>query len=103
MPRAGRPRTILARALEVIPFDGWIGPPIRGLRPRRGTWRCATLAVVLAIAVSGGLRGQTARSSTPSVRPLPEERRADELADLVAADLAVSQPFPLPDEIVTIT
>jgi len=67
-------------------------------------WSCTTLAVALAVAVSGGLRGQTSdRSSEPGTKPLAEERRADELADLVAADLAVSQPFPLPAETVTIT
>jgi photosystem II stability/assembly factor-like uncharacterized protein len=66
-------------------------------------WRCTALAVVLAIAGSGGLRGQTERSSTQGPKPITEERRADELADLVAADLAVSQPFPLPGETVTIT
>ncbi len=80
-----------------------LGPAIRGLRPGHGMWRRTILAVVLAIAVSGGLRGQTERSSTPGSKALAEERRADELADLVAADLAVSQPFPLPGETVTIT
>src|SRR5204862_2872731 len=35
--------------------------------------------------------------------PQPEERREDELDDLVATDLAVSQPFPLPGERLTIT
>ena len=103
MPGAGVPRTTVARALEGNPVDGSIGPVIRGLRPGRRMWRCTTLAVVLAIAVSGGLRGQTERPSAPGSKPIAEERRADELADLVAADLAVSQPFPLPGETVTIT
>jgi photosystem II stability/assembly factor-like uncharacterized protein len=97
------PRTIVARAPEGNLVDASIGPAIRGLRPGRGRWRCTTLALVLAIAVSGGLRGQSERSSAPGSRPLAEERRADELADLVAAVLALSQPFPLPAETVTIT
>jgi len=70
----------------------------------RGMWSCTTLAVVLAIAVAGGLRGQTTDPPRePGTKPVAEERRADELADLVAAELAVSQPFPLPGETLTIT
>jgi photosystem II stability/assembly factor-like uncharacterized protein len=65
---------------------------------------CAALVFVLAIADPGDLRAQAPDPSTePGAEPLAEERRADELADLVAADLAVSQPFPLPGEALTIT
>ena len=50
----------LAYGLSAL-VDGSIGPAIRGRRPSRGMWRCTTLAVVFAIAVSGGLRGQIER------------------------------------------
>jgi hypothetical protein len=94
----------VARALKGYPGDGSIGPAIRGRRPSRGLRSCAALAFVLALADPGGLRAQPPDpSSEPGVEPIGEERRADELADLVAADLAVSQPFPLPGETLTIT
>src|SRR5436189_3862844 len=60
----------------------------------------AWLGVALACGVATGAYAQA--SDRPR-EPQPEERREDELDDLVATDLAVSQPFPLPGERLTIT
>lgn len=100
----GVPRTDVARALEGYTGDGSIGPATRGRRPRRGGRSRAVLVFVLALADPGGLRAQAPDPSpVPRAEPIAEERRADELSDLVAADLAVSQAFPLPGEYLTIT
>lgn len=90
-------RTDVVRALDRVPGDRSTGPAIRGRGPSRRRWSYASLAFVLAIAAPGDLCAQA------RIEPVAEERRADELSDLVAAGLAVSQPFPLPGETLTIT
>lgn len=78
--------------------DRSVIPAIRG-----GPQSRAALALILTIGASGALCGQALDSSTESgSEAIAEERRADELADLLAADVTISQPFPLPGETLTI-